>query len=390
MFDFLSPSKLKIIIGLMGLFLLSTGISYAIFSFLNKEIALKIVSPVGTGGQQKVKVDTSAPKTEECPLNGKLYTKAEKDIWSGRRPLGVMIENHEDSRPQSGLSKADVVYEAIAEGGITRFLAVYYCGASAEEIQIGPIRSARTYFMDWVSEYGDHPLYAHVGGANRLGPADALGQIEKYGWKLYNDMNQFSIGYPTYWKDPERFGHEVATEHTMYSTTEKLWKVSEERGLTDKDKKGNKWDEDFISWRFADGKPLASPEVTNITFPFWAGYTKYAVSWSYDSSTNSYKRDNGGEPHKDMNSDEQISASGVVVLFTKAKGPIDEWKHMLYDTIGRGKILVFQNGQVVEGNWKKDSRTARTKFTDQKGKDITFARGQIWIEALDPTTKVEY
>ena len=91
-----------------------------------------------------------------------------------------------------------------------------------------------------------------------------------------------------------------------------------------------------------------------------------------------------------MNNDEQLSASNVVILFTKAKGPIDELKHMLYTTTGSGKALFFQGGEVTEGIWKKESRVARTKFVDKKGNDIAFARGKIWIEVLDPTTEVEY
>ncbi|HBL52023.1 MAG: hypothetical protein A3D24_03650 [Candidatus Blackburnbacteria bacterium RIFCSPHIGHO2_02_FULL_39_13] len=384
-------NKFKIVFGLLGLYLISAGVSYVAMGYLagGTKITTNLISPAGLSGQ-RAKVDTSAPKTAECPLNGKMFTEAEKSIWTQRRPLGVMIENHEDSRPQSGLSKADVVYEAIAEGGITRFLAVFYCGASSEEIQIGPVRSARVYYMDWVSELGNDPLYVHVGGANKPGPADALGFIKKYGWDLYNDINQFSIGFPTFWRDYERLGRPVATEHTMYSTTDKLWKVAEDRGLTNKDEDGVSWDEDFVQWKFKDGQTNSSAEVTKISFPFWAGYTAYTVAWTYDASLNTYKRENGEQLHKDFNNDVQISTSNVVIMFQKIKGPIDELKHMLYTTTGTGRALVFQNGEVVEGNWKKASRTERTIFIDKKGKEVQFVRGPIWIEVADTTTTVEY
>ena len=110
-------------------------------------------------------IDTSGPRDQKCPLNGAYFTKGEREVWEKRRPLAVMIENHADSRPQSGLSRADVVYEAVAEGGISRFLAVFYCGAaagSAKPYDVGPVRSARTYFLDWASEYADYPLYLHA------------------------------------------------------------------------------------------------------------------------------------------------------------------------------------------------------------------------------------
>ncbi len=134
--------------------------------------------------------EDSGPKTEPCPMNGALYSKAQRKIWESRRPLGVMIENHTDSRPQSGLSSADIIYEAVAEGGITRFLAIYYCKDASP---VGPVRSARIYYVELLQEYGNNPLYAHVGGANTPGPADALGEIQDLGWDQYNDLNQFGV-----------------------------------------------------------------------------------------------------------------------------------------------------------------------------------------------------
>lgn len=367
--------------------MVTIGVSYAVFTYVVK--LGKGVTPQNVA-QTRGKIDLTAPKTESCPLNGQKFTKAERDIWEKRRPLAVMIENHQDARPQSGLSSADVVYEAVAEGGITRFMAIYYCGASAQEVMVGPVRSARTYYVDWVSEYGDHPLYAHVGGANKPGPADALGQIRTFGWDGYNDMNQFSIGFPTYWRDYERLGHTVATEHTMYSTTDKLWAVAASRGLTDKAKDGTPWDKGFTPWKFIDGSAPSTPAAAKISFPSWGGYLDYNVAWTYDFSTNTYKRENGGQPHKDKDNDQQLSASNVFVQFTTVKGPIDELKHMLYTTTGAGKALLFQNGEVIEGKWSKKSRADRTIFTDKSGKEATFVRGSIWIEVLDPTTKVVY
>ncbi|MCX6724541.1 MAG: DUF3048 domain-containing protein [Candidatus Shapirobacteria bacterium] len=118
----MKKSKLLIIIGGLILYLIAAGASYATFHFLGGSSA-GLISPVeipqaGDG----FKIDPNAPKTEKCPLNGGMFSKAERQIWEKRRPLTVMIENHTEARPQSGLSKADVVYETVAEGGITRFL----------------------------------------------------------------------------------------------------------------------------------------------------------------------------------------------------------------------------------------------------------------------------
>ena len=385
----LKTPKGKMLLGLVGLYLVSVGLSFAAFSYL-KGGPGGILSP-GNIGDKRARVDPEAPKTEECPINGQKFSKDERAIWETRRPLGVMIENHEESRPQSGLSSADVVYEALAEGGVTRFLAVFYCGASAEEVQVGPVRSARVYYMDWLSEYAEFPLYAHVGGANTPNRANAVGaggNVEKFGWKLYNDLDQFAVGFPTYWRDYERLPG-VATEHTMYSTTDKLWEIGKERELTDKDEDGVKWDENFAPWKFQDGTP-GKGQVSKISYDFWSGFGMYSTGWNYDSSTNTYKRENGGQPHMDMNKNNQIAASNVVILYTKLEGPIDALKHILYDTSGEGDALIFQNGEVVKATWSKESRQDRTKFTLKDGSDAKFVRGQIWISVLDPSSDVEY
>ena len=174
---------LPLILGFLGLFLVSTGVSLAGFTFLVKNTSPEVVNNSLDGKVSRV--DLSKPKTESCPINGEMYTKAQKDLWMTKRPIVAVIENHLESRPQSSLSKADVVYEAIAEGGVTRFMAMFYCGIAAYDIGLAPVRSARTYFVDWVSEYD--ALYNHVGGAGRCSDdtvderAKALCQIGKYG-----------------------------------------------------------------------------------------------------------------------------------------------------------------------------------------------------------------
>jgi hypothetical protein len=387
----LNKRKLILVAGGVLLYLASAGISYASFRFLAGPVQPILVSPVPLE-EGRGKIDLSAPKTEECPLNGEMFTKGERKIWEQRRPLTVMIENHQEARPQSGLSRADVVYEAVAEGGITRFLGVFYCRASAEEVIIGPVRSARTYFLDFASEYGDYPLYAHVGGANKPGPSDALGQIGDYGWLVKgNDLSQFSLGFPTFWRDYERIGHPVATEHTMYSTSDKLWEVAHARGLEAKDDKGNKWDKDFSKWKFKDEEKLEKRgEVEEINFEFWSGHKDYSVNWKYDSQNNQYLRFNGGQPHKDLTNEEQLWAKTVIVQFMKEKGPINELKHLLYGTTGTGKAIVFRDGQAIVGTWSKSGRQARTKFTDSRGSQIEFNRGPIWIEIVPTGKEVSY
>jgi hypothetical protein len=395
----------KSLLLLLILYVLSTGITYASLGVLKKPLASNTQNStddsqnnqVDDGGTKILAIAPTEKKDQVCPLNGNLYTTTEKDAWEKRRPLAVMIENHPEARPQSGLSKADIVFEALAEGGVTRFMGVFYCDVQAEDTTLAPIRSARSYFVDWASGF-NLPLYVHVGGANMPGPADALGQLTDYGWTGANALNQFSIGYPTFVRDYNRIpGKDLATEHTMVTSTEKLWAVGVKRGWTNltpvktiakKTTGGVDWKAGFTPWSFQDGKTSGS--VNTISFQFWDGYDDYGVKWDYDAATNSYKRVMASEPHVDMNNQRQITAKNVIVLLTDEKGPIDDKKHMLYRTTGTGDALIFQNGQAIKAKWAKKDRTAQLTFKDDKGKDIQFVRGLTWISTVSLKTKITY
>lgn len=378
--------SLVVSIAAIVLFVLSAGASYTLFSRAGQPANGQLITSL-PGPSTSITEEPDEPKTEECPLNGSMRTKKAKDNWVTRRPLSVMIENHTEARPQSGLSSADIIYEAVAEGGITRFMGVYYCNLS--DIQIGPVRSARTYFLDWLGEYD--ALYAHVGGANTPGPADALGQIIKYGVK---DLNQFSIGFPTFWRDYQRLGRPVATEHTMYSTTQKLWEIGAKRGWVTADATGKTWDSNFIKWKFKeDAAGSGQPVVSNINVEFWQGYSDYAVTWGYDNTCNCYKRKNGGAEHLDLNTNQQMSTKNIAVQFERESHANDGYEgnaHLLYGTTGSGKALIFQDGKAIEGKWTKASRMARSKFTDNKGSEISFNRGLIWVQTVPEGARVSY
>lgn len=390
--------KLPIILAGLGLYLISTGISFAAFNiFGGKGGGDLIVSPVAKvspSPKVKYKIDPSIPRSEECPLTGVKYTKNEKDVWDKRRPLAIMIENSEEARPHSGVSRADIVYEALAEGWITRLMAVFYCNTPFENITVAPVRSARTYFIDWVSEYDG--LYAHVGGANMIGGneavtdprVDALGQIDRYGIK---DLDQFGIGYPDCYRNPDRLDHPVATEHTMVCFSDNLYKIAEKRGWTNVDSKGTSWDKNFTRWSFKEdavGSDLGT--VNSVKLVFSEGYDKYDVVWNYDKENNIYKRLNGGVPHIDLENKEQLSAKNVVVQVTKLVGAVDDLGHLLYVTIGSGKAIIFQDGKVTVGTWSKKTRVGRTMYYDSTGKEIKFNRGSTWIEIIAGEKQITY
>lgn len=378
--SFLQNKKLQIVAGVVVLYTVTAGVSFMVFNTVLSN-PIDITTPFGkltdfTSG------DEEGVKDKECPLNGALYTKSRQEKWEDRRPLAVMVENHIDARPTQGLSRADVIYEAVAEGGITRFVVIYLCQDAGD---IAPIRSARTYYLDWLLEYD--AVYVHVGGANTPGPADALGQIREYGIK---DLDQFGVGFPTYWR-----GADKLAPHNVHSTTTKLWEAAQEKGFGTEDEEGTRWDDAFKEWEFKDD--LAFEERGNqspIQVPYWDLVPDYTVIWQYDKSANVYRRFHGDVAQVDPvpEPDETLSAKNVIVQFQVERNANDGHPdgHLLYDTIGSGNALIFLDGEVIEGTWTKNLRTARTIFTDASGKEIELNRGTVWIHTIPAGNEVTY
>lgn len=362
----------------LALYAISAGLSYMVFStFLKKPIDIK--TPFGSLTDITSNGDTGV-KDKPCPLNGTFYSGERENSWKKRRPLAVMVENHTDARPIHGISRADVVYEAVAEGGITRFMAVFLCQDAGD---IAPIRSARTYFIDWLSEY--NALYSHVGGANTPGPADALGQIREY---AIMDMDQFGLSFPTYWR-----GTDKLAPHNVHSTTKKLWEAAEKKGFTAKDENGKDWIENFVPWKFKDEASLESRgNQKPIIVPFWTQGVDYTVTWQYDKTLNVYKRYHGQTAQEDPTTKEVLSAKNVIVQLQTERNANDGYPdgHLLYGTTGSGNALIFQNGQVIKAKWNKKDRSTRTKFTDAKGQEIELVRGLTWIQTIPLENEVEY
>lgn len=399
-----NPFNLKVIVSLVLAFGFSFGATYAFFPVDNS----KLISPTAEAEKQRLTNGfgqfADKPKTEICPINGALFSKEEKALWETKRPILTMIENHVDARPQSGLSSADIVYEAVAEGGITRFMGVFYCGAQADEVKVGPVRSARIYFVNLAAEFNT-PIYMHVGGGNcsrdeasgqctSNKKAWALEELQKMGWRkpAGNDFDTIGdIGLPVMKRDFNRLGAnvELATEHTYIGYLNFAFKEALKRGFGATMPKGETWLSGFRAWKTGEAATTGAP-ATNISYEFWKNSPDFIVSWKYDPATKTYLRSQAGAPHIDLDNKKQLSASNVIVQFAKEEGPLDEHKHMFYHVIGEGTGIYFHNGLAQEIKWKKAKQTDRTIFTDLSGKEIIFTGGQFWVSILPTGNKVVY
>ena len=267
----------------------------------------------------------------------------------------IMIENSPDARPQSGIKDAGVVYEAIAEGGITRFLTLH----QQDKPQIiGPVRSLRIYFLDWLAPY--NASVAHVGGS-----ADALAEVRN---GKYRDIDQL-FNADSYWRATDR-----VAPHNVYTSFEKLDALNHAKGYNESN---------FTGFTRTDGKPSDSPTATSVTINFGSS-TLYNTSYAYDKKTNTYARSMAGAPHLDREKG-QITPSVVIALQVEMKLAEPDNGHEDITTTGTGKATIFQNGTAQAVTWHKADRASQISFTDANGHDVPLVRGQTWIAAVPNT-----
>lgn len=293
------------------------------------------------------------------PLTG--VEVASQDL-ANRPVTGIMIENSPDARPQSALDQAGVVFEAIAEGGITRFLALFQ---EAQPNYIGPVRSARPYYVEWAKTFDAG--YGHVGGS-----PDALALIKTLGVK---DLDQFSNG-DSYYRITTR-----EAPHNVYTDFTKLDALNKSKGYTTSK---------FTSW---DRKQDVAQTPTAAIIDLSVSGPAYSPRFTYDAATNSYLRLQEGEPHyviaKDQTTKKQINPKTVIVLVTNY-GLDNDGYHSSYKTTGTGNMYVFQDGIVSVGKWSRAGTTTQYVFTDKNGLPMKLNRGQTWITLVSSDSAVSY
>lgn len=326
--------------------------------------ALSSSTPVHTATPSVTPTFSPTPIAHAGILDGLPMTDAE---WAARRdllPLAVMLDNTSNANPHSGLDRADLVYEAFVEGGITRLMAVFW---RQEADKVEPVRSARTPFVVWANELG--ALYGHAGGATTDNEANAIGQIAEWG---VPDLNAFSpVSNVAYYRDSERYG-----PYDLATSTEALRAAASELGFGGTPK--------VASWLFREPGNLApaGEPAEGIEVDFEGHlYSWQYIQWKWDRASKRYLRFQFGGPELDAISGDQLAFATVVVM-TAPSHVADENGHVLYDQFGSGPATVFTGGQAYAGTWKKDDRESRTRFYDAAGKEISFERGPIFIEVL--------
>lgn len=292
-----------------------------------------------------------------APYSGLMVEEGRLNV----RPIAVMIENHPDSRPQSGLNEADIVYETFAEGGITRFLAIYQ---SQKPKEIGPVRSARPYYVEWADSY--NALYAHIGGS-----VEGLNLINTLG---VSDLNQFSLG-SYFWRDNSRWA-----PHNVYTTVDKLMSAADSKGY-------ETTDNNILGYQFKDD---IEEELRSVAQKFTVNFNySYGPTYTYNVNCNCYYRSLVGVKQIDKNTKERIQAKNVVIVFSSMGS--QRVRNSTYTTIkttGTGKAYIYLDGKKITGIWKRVNGKP-IRFYDANVKEIKLNRGTTWIDIVPTGTTIK-
>lgn len=308
---------------------------------------------------------TAAPTSEPQPTATQVPATGAPGLARGsvqQRPIIVMIDNHPDAYPQSGLDHAVVVFEALAEFGVTRFMAVLVPGITPEVAKIGPVRSTRLYFAQWAM--GFHALYAHAGGSPQ-----GLELVESTSELVNLDaLQKGKGGYFT------RSSDRVAP-HNLYTSSAQLAKAATDLGVAD-------FTDPTIGFVFkADTAGNLRPQAQQLNYYFL--YKEDDAGWLYDHDTNGYLRLRRDKAARDAESGKQLWTKNVVVMEVAEqridgdpKGRIEQ------EVVGTGRARVFSDGIEREVTWRKASATGPLGFYAADGSEVRFNAGPVWIAAV--------
>lgn len=292
-----------------------------------------------------------------CPLTGE---PAPHGVVPQRPALAIKVENLPESRPQTGLDAADIVYEEPVEVFITRFIVVYQCHGAP---RVEPVRSVRLEDPDVLRQFG-RPLLGYSGGVPKV-----KNKIRAAG---IHDVNAIHDG-QAYHRDPSR-----VEPHNLYTSTGALWKLAP---------KGEGAPDPIFTY---STKPPAAPRESWVHLPF-SSYSD--VYWRWSRAHHYWLRYHGTVPHT-LSNGEQVHATNVVVQvvrvtlsqITDVNGVHSPFAHV----VGHGKAYVFRNGRMVAGTWSRPSLSDVTTFKDARGNVIALEPGNTWVELFPSTLEVTY
>lgn len=289
------------------------------------------------------------------PLSG-IYFPEEK---VNRRPIAIMFDNHHRARWQAGLKDAEIVYEFLVEAPYTRYMGIYLVN---EPESIGPIRSARPYFIATALEYDG--IYVHVGGSTQ-----ALSDIKTL---KVADIDGLTSSNKVFW----RKSHKKAPNN-LYSSMEALRKTQEERKFKDMG--------DYTPFKFKEDESDIEGSIANkLTILYRKNNT---TEYNYDEEKKLYVRTKDGELHIDEIDSTPIVAKNIIIQEAKTK-VLDNEGRLEIQLVGEGKGKYITHGNAIEIKWVKESKKTKTIYYTLEGEELVLNPGVTWIQVIEPETEV--
>lgn len=303
-------------------------------------------------------ITTEPPVVYRNPLTGEAGYNEE---LIGNRPVMVVVENHSQARPQWGLTSSDIVFEMVAEGGITRMI-LMYADASRLPDKIGPVRSTRHYFLDLAEGYD--AIFTHFGQSTYAKQQLQSHDIDNING--YVDGSYFS-------RDKSR---NVDSEHTAYTTKEWVTKAIEDKEYRTTLKDGYT---DAFQFNIDGDKVLKDGSCVTATVSFSSGYT---YTLNYDKQENVYYSSLNGNPFMDSNGTQQ-NFENIVILYTNISAIAGDTKNRVDFDLSEGEGRYISNGSYEDISWKKGDSTDMLKLYDSEGEELKLNTGRTYIAICD-------
>ena len=303
--------------------------------------------------------DTNSTSTTEVvtdlvgrKLDGVLVKPEDAELPS----WAVMVEMHPDARPLSGIAKANLVFEAPVEGGITRLMAVF--DATTTLPSVGPVRSARPYFVEWADSLNS--VYAHVGGS-----PEALNRISGLaGFRNLDEMANSRY----FWRSNDRYA-----PHNVYTDRQYLLLASQTKGWRT---------EPVTSWTYDNATGTNRGDYRSIKIPYGGSYT---AEWKYDETKDLYTRYQGTKKFADADGS-VVQAKNILIIVTEQK-VLDDYGRLYIRTTGSGQAVLYRNGYKQDVRWSRTpGEKIRIETTD--GRAVAMGRGTTWIEVITQSNQM--
>jgi hypothetical protein len=346
---------------------------YVFNDYPNAERVLWLPSPPPEVIEEPEEVEEFPPDTQLSILTG---LRVHDDI-AGRRPLAIVINNIRQSLPQSGIASADIVYEVLAEGDVTRFVAIFQTYVPEK---IGSVRSARDYFIDFAFNHDAIFLYhgASPGGHERV---RSTGITNMDGGRLEGRVFWRDRTFPDW--SPNR-GETRSLEHSSYTGREQIEEHLEANEIRD-------YIGDNPAFGFIFGELPESlekiGEARNISIPFSRPYTRTFI---FDEEENIYRVENTNGPHQDALTQEQVSVTNILIQLAQMSLVGDYAGRRSVNTIGNGSGYFVNSGVYYPVRWEKSSHSSPARWTFEDGTPLVLSPGKTWICVFSASGTVEF